>query len=150
MEKVDGGEMPVDKEFERYREVLYNTIFTARANYEITWIFNNSKDRPKYIDVLNEYQGFFKTCMYATMSTMIVSCYKLLERGKDKITLSNLIKRAEYLSIDKKIEKTEFDAHTNDATIIWDKVKILRNNLYAHASKEYNFEKAFKEAGNYI
>lgn len=132
--------------FKKYREELYDTIFAARAHYEIWWIYVNANDRPKYLNVLEEYWGFFRIGINAHFVAMIFSLYKLFDKRKDVISIREFQKIVDYLNFLSATDKTEIEKLKCDSILIWEKVSTLRNKHFAHISKSNTYKKVFLDA----
>ncbi len=130
--------------YENNNEVI-NIINTAYFNYKIWWIFVGP-DRPKYVDVLNRYLLYFSPSIQSYFMTLIISLYKLYDKTKHTKNIKYIFN---YLENNELLSNEEFSSikdRYKKALIIWKKIKILRDNYFAHLNIEAYPHKIFSEA----
>lgn len=132
--------------FKKYLDELLHTVFVARANYEIWWIYKNAEDRKRYYDILDCYLGFFRTGIHAHFVAMIIALYKLFEKRRDTVNVDQLLKIGEQFAILDGSKVASIQQKVDQAKKIWKKVSILRNNVFAHHNKDFDYENVFSNA----
>ncbi len=124
---------------------LLHVLHIAFYNYKSWWILVGP-DRPKYVRILNNYNLYFRTAIHSHLTTLIISLYKIYDKRKDTNNIRRLIKlvkndnsftEEELININKKFES---------ACKIWEKIKILRHNYYAHLKYDLTPREIYKEA----
>lgn len=122
-------------EIQNHLELIIDTLNKSIQNYDTVWYLNNpdSEEEFKAIDK----SPFLKGTSYSLWKLCIIDLHKIFSESKhDQISLYNLfinIERKQYSShqINKELlTKWRNDINTNKLSI--DKVKFLRNKLYAH------------------
>ncbi|MDP1536442.1 MAG: hypothetical protein Q8L95_04590 [Burkholderiales bacterium] len=135
--------MPYDVEIKE----LQDAATAASLNYGIWWIFRGEETRPKYVDVMNRYLGYFHVAIVAHFSAMLLALYRLYETRTDTYNIPKLIDRVES---DDALSKIDADLLRQQFTTIkpsWVKVSILRNKVYGHREVDMTVEEIFNEAG---
>ena len=77
----------------KYLDRLFDAINVARTNYGIWYVYKNSTDRPKYADVMNDYEWFFRPSISAHFIAMLMSLSQIYEKGKKTITIHVLLSK---------------------------------------------------------
>lgn len=137
--------MTANETEENVRE-LQHAIKVAKLNYEIWWVYKEKNSHTRFVDVLNDYPLYFQTSLHAHFVAMIISLYRLYETRKDTMNLPQLVrllKKDSTLSI-QEIKSMESDI--NSMKPLWQKVSMLRNNMFAHTSNKLDDDDVWKKA----
>lgn len=126
---------------DRHLEELLQTVKAARANYDIWWAYK--KDRPKYVDVLNEYLEFFRVSIHAHFVAMLMALYKIYDKRSDSIGICALLDEAFADSEFTTEEKEKINTNLALAKPISEKVKTLRHKLFAHRDRKLDYDDTF-------
>ena len=126
-------------------EKLRQTLIIANENYNIWWIYKS--ERTKYVDVLNQYLGFFSYSIHAHFIAMLLAISTVYElKDKKNLSLLTLINYARKYSL---IEDDLLQSFENELFRMKDlssKIQILRNNHFAHISKNLNYSQVLNLA----
>jgi HEPN superfamily AbiU2-like protein len=126
---------------------LQDAATAAGLNDEIWWVMRGHETRPKYVDAMNRYIGYFHVAIAAHFAAMVLALYRLYETRPDTHNIPAFIDRVES---DGALTKADADsARAQCAAIkpLWIKVSILRNNIYGHRVADMTVEEVFGEAG---
>lgn len=126
---------------------LQDAAIAAGLNYEIWWVLRGQEARPKYVDVMNKYLGYFHVAIAAHFAAMLLALYRLYEKRRGTHNIPSFIDRVEKVGA---LSKADADvARAKYAAIkpLWVKVSILRNNAYGHRTDEMTVEQVFQLAG---
>jgi hypothetical protein len=126
---------------DQHLEELLQTVKAARANYDIWWAYK--KDRPKYVDVLNEYLEFFRVSIHAHFVAMLMALYKLYDKRSDSIGVDALIEEALADAEFTKDDSEKIARYLDLAKPISEKVKVLRHKLFAHRDRKFDYDDTF-------
>ncbi len=125
---------------------IQNTIIVAEHNHDIWWIYKSKDTRPKYLDVMNSYKGFFQTSIHAHFVAMIIALYRLYENRRDTVSIPRLLT---VLNHDSHLSD-DVNKHVTDLMLevkpIWIKIGIVRSEVFAHLTDERSVEDSFKKA----
>jgi len=135
----------LSEEVKTYIEKLSGIVYTAKSSYEIWWILVGP-ERPKYVNTLNQYLSFFSPTIDAHDHTLIISLFKLFDKGKQTMNIHRLIKLVKKDDIISNSDFSEIEEKYNRALVIWEKVKILRNKYYAHQAFDLNIKELYRQA----
>jgi len=133
-------------EIQLHVKELQHAIIVAKLNYEIWWIYKEKNSRKRFVDVLNYYPHFFQMSLHAHFVAMIIALYRLYETRKDTMNLPQLVKllrKHSDLSIDE-IKSMESDIVR--IRPLWQKVSILRNNMFGHRTNMFDADHVWKKA----
>jgi hypothetical protein len=126
---------------------LQDAATAAGLNYEIWWVLKSDESRPKYVNVLNRYHGFFSAAINAHFVAMLMALYRIYETRDDTHNFPSLLER---LEVDRAVgEDLIRSLRLQHKTLkpLWVKVSILRNDVFAHRSVTLDTNAAFAKAG---
>lgn len=130
----------------KYVKNISELIIKTNMNYEIWWELSGT-NIPKYVSLLNQEKHFWISTINAHYSNLIICLYKLFDKNNDTV---NLMKLQKVVKKNKIFKDKEFNALISEykkASFIWEKVKILRHNLYAHNSLKFvDYKDVYKKA----
>lgn len=127
-----------------YIRSLQDTVVVAELNFEIWWVYKSADTRPKYIDSLNHYLGFFQASIHAHFVANIIALYRLYETQRDSININRLLRA---LPPEKRAKlPSDFEDRMKRAKAIWKKINIVRNNCFGHLGGENSVSESFKLA----
>lgn len=137
----------MDPEIADFIKDLRHAVTVAGLNYEIWWTYVEKESRAKYVDAMNRYSLFFQTSIHAHFVSLVIALYRLYETNARTVNVPRL------LGIIK--EKHPFSAKTEQAVEelagkvqpLFQKVAILRNNVFGHRSAKLSTREAFAKAG---
>ncbi|MGZ4883694.1 MAG: AbiU2 domain-containing protein [Halobacteriota archaeon] len=129
-----------------YIDELRQATVAADLNYQIWWAYKSPDTRPRFIDTLNGYPLFFQTSIHAHFVALLVALYRLYETRHDTFNIPNLLRslRAQALLPDSTID--EIELLQKNLKPLWLKVKLLRNEAFAHRTRALSFDEIFKKA----
>lgn len=133
-------------EIEKNVRELQRAIVTAQLSYEIWWVYKEKDSRARFTDVLNDYPLYFRMSIHAHFVAMIIALYRLYETRKDTFNLQQLIrllKKQNKLTIE---EIKNIESNINSAKLLWQKVSLLRNNIFAHQSSKFDGDEIWERA----
>lgn len=118
--------------------------YAAEQNFEIWWIYKSVDTRPKYIDAMNQYVGFFRVSIHAHFVACVIALYRFFEKRRDTVTFPNLLKSLS--DPDRKNLPIGFVGKETKAIEIWKKICIIRNNCFSHLKNYDEIKEWFKKA----
>lgn len=126
---------------------LQDAAITASLNYEIWWAFKSTNTRPKYINVLNCYIGYFRVAIHAHFVAVLIALYRIYETRDDTHNFPKLLDRLEHEGTLSADVVTSLRSQYKDLKPLWVKVSILRNEGFGHRSLELESDAVFAKAG---
>jgi hypothetical protein len=142
------SEAKLKRNFEQDLNRVKDALVAASEHYNIWWIYKNEDDRPKYVNVMNRYLGFFRTSISAQFTALLLTLSKALEKGTDSnISLHVLVKSAEKNNLIELSALQEIKNELNSLDGLFEKVRTLRNKHFAHLQNNLNAREVFNRAG---
>jgi len=126
---------------------LQDAATAAGLNYEIWWTLKSSDTRPKYVDVLNKYLGYFSVAIHAHFVAMLLALYRIYETRDDTHNFPTLIDRLETDGALDAAVVTSLRDQYKALKPLWVKVSILRNEGFGHRSMKLDSDAVFAKAG---
>jgi hypothetical protein len=126
---------------------LQDAATAAGLNYEIWWAFKSSDTRPKYIDVMNRYLGYFWVAIHAHFVAMLIALYRIYETRPDTHNFPKLLDRLEANGALTADVIASLRSQYQQLKPLWVKVSILRNEAFAHRPIELDTGAVFAKAG---
>ncbi len=125
-----------------------DALVAASEHYNIWYIYKNDKDRPKYANVMNRYLSFFRASISAHFTAMLLTLSKVLDKNtrNNRISVYSLIAFAKENNIIESTKMEEIEKNLSVSDKAYEKLQVLRNNVFAHLGKIDSTE-AFKKAG---
>jgi hypothetical protein len=133
-------------EIEKNVRELQHAIVVAELNYEIWWVCKEKNSRTRFVDVLNYYPLYFQVSLHAHFVAMIISLYRLYETRKDTMNLPQLVRLLKKHSSLSTQEIKSMELDINSVKPLWQKVSILRNNMFGHRSNKLDDDDVWKKA----
>jgi hypothetical protein len=130
----------------RQLNLLFGNLQGAHVNCEIWWTYKNNQDKPKYLDVLEHYPYFFKSSIHAHFLATLIGLSKLFDKGKDTISIRNLLKVIHKSELIDNSQLRKFEKDLNSLEPLVKKIKTLRNKAFAHMTKQKSYSDVLKEA----
>ncbi len=142
------NEIEARETFEDDMRRLSYDVIGASEHYNIWYIYQNDCDRPKYVNVMNNYHGFFKLSISAQFRAMVLILTGIFDKNTTNETISmySLIKLAEGFKHINPCILQEIRRKLDSAEELVKKVKVLRDKVFAHSDRVDPLE-AFKRAG---
>lgn len=132
----------MNTDIERHIQEVKETLVSAYDNWSIWWLYKNKE--PKYVDVMNQYLGFFTCSISAQFVGMLMAISCLID--EKNISLISLVKRTESEGILKEKSIKEIDQILIRIRPIIKGILIIRSNVFAHISEKIDTDSAFKLA----
>ncbi len=136
----------MNDDVEQYVAELQHTVITAWLNYEIWWVYKDADTRPVYLDTMNRYPLFFQTSLHAHFVALLVELYRLYETRQDTYNIPTFLKLLKERNVVPEATADALDKMYDEAKPLWLKVNALRNNAFAHRSKDRSVSKVFADA----
>jgi hypothetical protein len=133
-------------EIEKIIRELQHAIKVAKLNYEIWWVYKEKNSHMRFVDVLKKYPRYFETSLHAHFVAMIISLYRLYEPRKDTMNLPQLVRLLKKHSALSTQEIRSMESDINSIKPLWQKVCILRNNMFGHRSSKLDDDDVWKKA----
>ena len=138
--------MMTTNEIERNVKELQHAIVVAELNYDIWWVYKEKNSRTRFVDVMNDYPLYFQTSLHAHFVAMIISLYRLCETRKDTMNLPQLVRLLKKDSTLSTQEIKSMESDINSMKPLWQKVFILRNNIFGHRSNKLDDDDVWEKA----
>jgi hypothetical protein len=132
-----------NEQFSKYLSEISKTLLDAKTFYEM-WLVLRGPKRPKYANILNEYNHFSRALITATFTTAVIALYKATDKKS-----YNLEKLFKALPKDQ-FNDQDIDAYKNileKHKAVIKAINILRNNVFAHNSESLDSKASFQMAG---
>lgn len=129
-------------DYEREFSEVSDTLVTAYQNWEIWWLYKS--ERPKYVDVMNNYLTFFTNSIHAHWVALVMAVWCLIDE-KNLSLISLYRKMCNNNSIKDDIRKDIENRITGISHIIKG-ITIIRHNVVAHISNQIDSDVAFAKA----
>jgi hypothetical protein len=75
-------ETATQEQFKKDLLKVHHALLAARDHYNIWYIYKH--DRPKYVDVMDRYLGFFSTSISAQFTAKLLTLSKVLDKKYEK------------------------------------------------------------------
>jgi len=138
----------VKRKFEQDLNRVKDALVAASEHYNIWYIYKNKDDRPKYINVMNHYLGFFRASISAHFTAILLNLSKALDKNTNKRTnIYSLLQLAERNNLIQSSRLNKIKNRLNGIKDLFGKVQILRNNSFVHLSEKLDSKESFKRAG---
>jgi len=138
----------VKRKFEQDLNRVKDALVAASEHYNIWYIYKNKDDRPKYINVMNHYLGFFRASISAHFTAILLNLSKALDKNTNKRTnIYSLLQLAERNNLIQSSRLNKIQNRLNGIKDLFGKVQILRNNSFVHLSEKLDSKESFKRAG---
>ncbi len=124
---------------------LLNLIHFSNFNYWLWWSLVRPKNN-SCRDIMQKYHPLFSITRSSYFCALVVSLYKLYDKRKDTLNLRKLVVLSQKDNGFSSSEREEIEKNYEKALAIWEKVKILRHNYFAHLSKYYDETKLYEIA----
>lgn len=118
----------------------------ARLFLDLWSYFSEEKTYHQIIDVMRDYNEFFRFAPHAFLATYIIYIAGIFERRNDTINLPLLISNSKKSSKISDRESAEIDRLILQAKPIADKITILRHNAFAHRNANVSYNDVFRQA----
>jgi len=130
--------------FDERLDELAQTANRADLHYTIWWIYKH--ERPTYVNVMDEFLGFFSASLGAHFVAMVMELYKLLEFRSDSVSLKALLEEAERNS---ELDRPTIDALKREVAGLDPmraKLALLRHKLFAHRDRQLSYDSVLASA----
>ena len=124
-----------------------NALVAASEHFNIHYILTNAIDRPKYVNVMEHYLGFFSASISAQFTSALLTLSKVLDENtkNNKISIYSLVQMAETHNLIEVSKLKEIKDELKSTHEPFKKLQILRNNQFAHLGN-LDSVNAFKHA----
>lgn len=130
---------------ENYINQMRQFISISKLAYDAWWTLAGDRS-DDYDCIRTKFPTHFQFSRYSYLTTLIVTLYMTLEDRTDTINMRQLVRQIEN---NKKFNQENLQ-HIKDelcnANIIWDKIRILRCNQFAHFNYNLSLTSVFAEA----
>lgn len=133
--------------FDEKLDELFQELLRARDTYEAWWNLKNRKVRPKYVDTMNVYSEYFVVAVHSHFVAMLMALFRLFDTDKKALSIPTLLASIQSEPGFPAAVRTKVTAALERAQPSIDKVKLLRDKVFAHRDRSYSYERAFREAG---
>jgi hypothetical protein len=125
---------------------LFDAIVAARLHYGIWYVYKNEVDRPKYVDVMNKYEWFFRSSISAHFVAMLMALSTIYDDGPNNVSLYGVLRELESAGKLDGQQGQGIERRIRNSESIVEKILIIRNNVFAHLSAKIDPFKAFEKA----
>src|SRR5437868_4343944 len=132
--------LPLDDRIRTASELLKR----ARIFFDVWWLYEGQATRSGILDAMNEFPDYFRFDSHAQFVAHIVHMAMLYE-GRGDTTNLYALKKELIARLDAKA-LASLDQLFANAQPIEKKVRILRNNVFAHRSARITYDDVFKMA----
>lgn len=134
--------LPLDVRLDRVAQ----HILRARLFFDLWFYFEGQDTRKAIFGTMDEYSEFFRFTPHAYLLSHVIYMAGVFDKRSDTITLIHLVaevKKAGHL--DNQVAAT-VDVLLREASLIADKVTILRHKAFAHRDAHISYNDVFKMA----
>lgn len=132
----------VSKTFRDYLDSLRNACIRASENNAIWRIYKI--DRPKHVEVMNEYVGFFRCSIHAHFVAILVAVGVLYKNKNDSYNLHDLITYAKKHALVHPSVLEKQKRRLQKVQGIADNLWKIRSKAFAHMDTKLSYEEVFK------
>ena len=128
-----------------YISQIRQFISVSKLAYDAWWALAGEKSND-YDSIRIKYPTHFQFSRYSYLNTLIVTLYMTLENRTDTINVCQL---ARLIKNNKKFDQENMqhiEKEISNAKVIWEKIKILRCNQFAHFNYNLSLVSVFAEA----
>lgn len=118
----------------------------ALSAYELFNCLRTTTNREQYKSAFSDYNHFFKLVNPSVFFTLILSLYKLLETRRDTVNLGRVVDQANKNGYLDATEQRTLQMQITQARTIWNKVRVVRNELIAHCNQTSSLTEVFAKA----
>ncbi|KAF0220180.1 MAG: hypothetical protein FD174_1419 [Geobacteraceae bacterium] len=120
-------------------------ISVSKLAYDAWWtLAGESSDN--YNGIRQKFPTHFQFSRYSYLTTLIVTLYMTMEKRTDTINMMNLVNLLKQEPLFKPEHIQHIEEKLDNAKLIWDKIKILRCNQFAHFNYNLSLTSVFAEA----
>ena len=132
--------------FDSLRSELKETLYEAGQCLHYWRCYNTPETVEPNIEAMNRFPWFFQIARRAFLNTALIDLCKLHERRPDSLSLHTLLRSAEGLSLAQPERLLEAEQSLKLAAPIHQKVRILRNKVFAHRNVNRDRDEWFTQA----
>lgn len=135
------------KDLEAQLQEVKEGLQEALYSYDIWWELSNKESHTQHLETLNRYIIFFQSTTHAHFLTVVITLYRLFERKTNTVNLPGIFQSVREQKLiteeaDEKIQLAEAEIKKN-----WEKICILRSNVFGHRNRKHSTKDFFKKAG---
>lgn len=121
-------------------------VVRARLFLDLWFYFEEQESRRKIIDIMEEYNEFFRFTPHAYLTTYVVYMAGVFDKRKGTISLAPLLREVKATGQLKAPDAAIVEALLTKTKPVADKVATLRHNAFAHRSAHISYDDVFKMA----
>lgn len=121
-------------------------LLDASLAYDIWRAFTDISNRDTFEVTMRLFPRYFEAVIHTSLVTVIVTCYRLFEDRRDTTNFPRLLRNLSDKYVLSDTAKMKISSLKQDVLPTWEKVAILRNNIFGHRSKKLNPQEAFQKA----
>jgi hypothetical protein len=134
--------LPLDQRLDRVSQ----HVVRARLFLDLWYYFAEDKSRRKIINIMEDYSEFFRFTPHAYLLSYIIYMAGVFDKTKHTISLTHLVPEMKAVGHIKGQEAGKVDEYLAEASLIADKVAVLRHKAFAHRSAHISYDDVFKLA----
>lgn len=125
---------------------ICDELCEAEQFFSVWRAFTDPQNRASFEPTMERFCQFFDSIVRAHFTALIVTLYRVYERGPKVDTLRQLHEDAQSQNLLKSTAKSEAANIHSSVEATWRKVSIVRSNVYGHKSTKLSPELAFEKA----
>lgn len=140
--------MNVDEQrLERRRKVedLTQQVIRAQIFFDLWWRLTG-EPMEKHIEGMNLHPDFFRFARHGFLIAMVTQLMKPFDRRRDALSINSLLGSGHADRPSLAAAKVDIDRELKSRLPVVAKVKLLRDNCFAHRSMQSSYDEVFKAA----
>ena len=130
---------------EQKLDILGKVILRARVFFDFWWIYEGAPNRSKHLSAMNCYPEFFRYDSASHQVAYIMLLCQIFEDKPHTINLPTALEEAKNISLPADCIQVADEA-LKKGLLIWEKLVIIRSNLFAHRNISLTYPDAFRKA----
>ncbi len=131
--------------FDQKIDELMQDLLRARAAYEAWWNLRDKRIRSKYTETMNTYVDYFRIAIHSHFVAMLMALFRLYDK-EDTLSIAGQINALQSVPGISRTLRLRLKRALARAQPSAEKIRNLRNKVFAHRDRAYTYERAFREA----
>jgi len=145
MAQRNGAGVAANIDIDAYINELRITVMDAGLHYDVWSVLTKAVSEPKCQKDMNRYSLFFSTSIRANLVATLIALYCLYDTHQKTYNINDLLKQVRCRFTTEE-GMNDIEVLYVKAKHLWQKVNILRNNVFGHRSTLLTIEKGFVKA----
>jgi hypothetical protein len=132
--------------FDEKLEEVFQELCRARKTYEAWWNLRNTKVWSRYLHAMNVYSEYFRVAVHSHFVAMLMALFRLYDTDRRALSLPRLVAALQSEPAVPRAVRLTAERSVARSQPTLDKMRVLRDKVFAHHDRAYSHERAFREA----